>query len=105
MKLDGGRIASQVTQGRKKNLLQPRFLRNPHKLRREKEPHRQTGGLLLIPSSKITPRQEEEDIVKPLNLSGKAGESSLLRESQPGSPSHAARQDERVKLRTHQRGA
>lgn len=76
VRLAGGRTATQATSDREKHSLQLRFLRNPHQPRMGKSPYSQTG-LLLTLSSKITYRKEEEDVVRQLNPSGKAQESSL----------------------------
>lgn len=104
MRLEGGRTATPVTQGGEKNLLQPRFLRNSHKLRLEKYPHNQTE-LLLIPSSKITFWKEEEDVAKQLNLSGKARDSSLLQEKPDGVPKPCSTDRARESNLGHQPGA
>lgn len=76
VRLAGGRTATQATSDREKHSLQLRFLRNPHQPRMGKSPYSQTG-LLLTLSSKITYRKGEEDVVRQLNPSGKAQESSL----------------------------
>lgn len=87
---EGRRTASQVAQGRKKNILQPRFLRNPHKLRMEKQSHSQAGGLLLIPHQRSHPRRRRKTLLSSWVFQARTEKAASCRRSRTVSGSQAA---------------